>query len=43
MEMKRLTALSLDIIDPFFKEVQTLQSQYNVLPCNILNVDEKGF
>jgi hypothetical protein len=43
MEMKRLTALSVDIIDPFFEEVQKLQTQYNVLPHNILNMDEKGF
>jgi hypothetical protein len=43
MEMKRLTALSLDIIDPFFREVQTLQAKYDVVPCNILNMDEKGF
>jgi hypothetical protein len=43
MEMKRLTALSLDIIDPFFDEVQTLQAQYHVPASNILNMDEKGF
>jgi hypothetical protein len=43
MEMKRLTALSSDVIDPFFTEVQTLQSQYKVLPQNIHNMDEKGF
>jgi hypothetical protein len=43
MEMKRLTALSIDVINPFFDEVETLQAQYNVPRGNILNMDEKGF
>ena len=43
MDIKRVIALTLDIIRPFFEEFSRLKEEYNVGLDKIYNMDETGF
>jgi len=43
MEIKRLTALSPDIIELHFNQIHELKLRYNIDSSRIYNMDEKGF
>ena len=43
IDIKRLTALTPDLISSFFEQISYLRTKYKIDPCNIYNMDETGF
>ncbi len=42
MDIKRLLALDIDIVERFFEQILTLQSEFDVPSWEIYNMDEKA-